>query len=673
MSRSLLTSQRDTHRMVKTQTSTSKGLQQLSEQNTLDQLKKQSLRALLQLSTQLENICHSLQKIQKDLQEHHEQEEDYLKITETCSQTLDSQPLRHQVSQISPGEQSRKPASFKAPWQPELKTPQPSSLQEQNFKGIVASRSSAWSQQPPQRDSITTQPPSFFSSQPRLWQDVLTERLFHIYTGSVTVPMDPPRHGEQAPGLENEEVLRSRDCSAAEKSSGNALVPRLPTSSSSPPSGYSAAEMSSGDTLAPRLPLSCSSRDSSAAETTSQGALGNAPRKGLAQCGKGGACPKGLRPRCYLFLSLLVLNLPTSSSSSPGVSRERGTSLDMAADETQEPAGIMYEFLKPISWDLEDFEDNCKRPDTFPWKSKKLAVPYKLEKRRTLDHGELVLAVAVSSFMRLAFTCARGGVKVWSLTGQKARDRFPVSHIPVQTPRAYLRTCLLFPDSTALLTGGSNLACVSLWDLAASQLHVTAQLPCEGLSCQALAASPQDSLAFAGFTNGALRIWDLRDEHVVRHLPDKRGNGTRSVVVKGPNVWVGGLDTCLRCWDLRMAFRPREYQFESQIMSLAHSPNEDWVLLGMANGQQWLQHTSRSESLMVADDHDAILSLKFSPYGQWWVSVGLDNLITIYSTLTRKKLFQVPETCVMCCDVALNSRLIVTGSRDNASVYQVTY
>ncbi|XP_049732314.1 transducin-like enhancer protein 6 isoform X7 [Elephas maximus indicus] len=593
MSRSLLTSQRDTHRMVKTQTSTSKGLQQLSEQNTLDQLKKQSLRALLQLSTQLENICHSLQKIQKDLQEHHEQEEDYLKITETCSQTLDSQPLRHQVSQISPGEQSRKPASFKAPWQPELKTPQPSSLQEQNFKGIVASRSSAWSQQPPQRDSITTQPPSFFSSQPRLWQDVLTERLFHIYTGSVTVPMDPPRHGatEQAPGLENEEVLRSRDCSAAEKSSGNALV----------------------------------------------------------------------------------LNLPTSSSSSPGVSRERGTSLDMAADETQEPAGIMYEFLKPISWDLEDFEDNCKRPDTFPWKSKKLAVPYKLEKRRTLDHGELVLAVAVSSFMRLAFTCARGGVKVWSLTGQKARDRFPVSHIPVQTPRAYLRTCLLFPDSTALLTGGSNLACVSLWDLAASQLHVTAQLPCEGLSCQALAASPQDSLAFAGFTNGALRIWDLRDEHVVRHLPDKRGNGTRSVVVKGPNVWVGGLDTCLRCWDLRMAFRPREYQFESQIMSLAHSPNEDWVLLGMANGQQWLQHTSRSESLMVADDHDAILSLKFSPYGQWWVSVGLDNLITIYSTLTRKKLFQVPETCVMCCDVALNSRLIVTGSRDNASVYQVTY
>nr|XP_023396699.1 transducin-like enhancer protein 6 [Loxodonta africana] len=349
----------------------------------------------------------------------------------------------------------------------------------------------------------------------------------------------------------------------------------------------------------------------------------------------------------------------------------------MAADETQEPAGITYEFLKPISWDLEDFEDNCKRPDTFPWKSKKLAVPYKLEKRRTLEHGELVLAVAVSSFMRLAFTCARGGVKVWSLTGQKARDRFPVSHIPVQTPRAYLRTCLLFPDSTALLTGGSNLACVSLWDLAASQLHVTAQLPCEGLSCQALAASPQDSLAFAGFTNGALRIWDLRDEHVVRcgqgHLPDKRGNGTRSVVVKGPNVWVGGLDTCLRCWDLRMAFRPREYQFESQIMSLAHSPNEDWVLLGMANGQQWLQHTSRSESLMVADDHDAILSLKFSPYGQWWVSVGLDNLITIYSTLTRKKLFQVPETCVMCCDVALNSRLIVTGSRDNASVYQVTY
>ena len=160
-----------------------------------------------------------------------------------------------------------------------------------------------------------------------------------------------------------------------------------------------------------------------------------------------------------------------------------------------------------------------------------------------------MLATAVSSFTRHAFTCSRGGVKVWSLVGQVMKARFPESFLrvevralgwglwgtgsalppageeahfrlcPPQTPGAYLRTCLLFSNSTTLLTGGHNLAGVSLWDLTAPSLHVRAELPCAGLTCQTLAASPEDNLAFAGFTNGSVRIWDLRDWSVVRCGP----------------------------------------------------------------------------------------------------------------------------------------------------------
>lgn len=86
----------------------------------------------------------------------------------------------------------------------------------------------------------------------------------------------------------------------------------------------------------------------------------------------------------------------------------------------------------PRCWEPEDFEDTWKRPDASPWQSKKLAVPHRMEKMRTLNHGEPVLATAVSSFTRHAFTCARGGVKVWSLTGQVVEDRFPESHLRVQ-------------------------------------------------------------------------------------------------------------------------------------------------------------------------------------------------------------------------------------------------
>ncbi|XP_023368257.1 transducin-like enhancer protein 6 [Otolemur garnettii] len=362
-------------------------------------------------------------------------------------------------------------------------------------------------------------------------------------------------------------------------------------------------------------------------------------------------------------------NLPKTSTRPPNLSQEGSNSQGMP----QEAVGKPFSFLKPISWDPEDFEDAWKRPDTMSLQSKRTAVPFKLEKKRTLEHGESVLATTVSSFTRHAFTCSRGGVKIWSLTGQMAKDRFHESHLPVQTPGAYLRTCLLSSNSRALLTGGYNLASVSVWDLAASSLHVKGELPCEGLSCQALAADLDDNLIFAGFSSGTVRVWDLRNHSVIRDFM-AYPNGAKSMVVKNYNIWTGGLDACLRCWDQRMVKQLQEYQYESQIMSLTHSPQEDCVLLGMANGQQWLQHTSGDRTHVVGDNGSTVLGLKFSPFGQWWVSVGMDDLVSIHSMPTGMKVFQVPETSsIMCCDVSSNNRLIITGSGDHASVYQITY
>ncbi|XP_058584380.1 transducin-like enhancer protein 6 isoform X3 [Neofelis nebulosa] len=264
----------------------------------------------------------------------------------------------------------------------------------------------------------------------------------------------------------------------------------------------------------------------------------------------------------------LVLSPPVPSLSSPEGSHEGSTEPGTEADGmlsrvAQEPAGRARPFLKPICWDPEDFDDTWKRPDALPWQSKKWAIPHRMEKVRTLEHGEPVLATAVSSFVRHAFTCGRGGVKVWSLASQVVEDRYPESHLCVQTRRAYLRTCLLSSDSTTLLAGGHNLAGVGVWDLTAPSLHVSGELPCAGLTCQALASKPEDSLALAGFTEGTVRIWDLRDQSVIRDLPG-HPNGAKSIAVKDQNVWTGGLDTCLRCWDLRAAREPQEYQFESQ-------------------------------------------------------------------------------------------------------------
>nr|KAF6297790.1 TLE family member 6, subcortical maternal complex member [Pipistrellus kuhlii] len=337
-----------------------------------------------------------------------------------------------------------------------------------------------------------------------------------------------------------------------------------------------------------------------------------------------------------------------------------------------EPARRTCRLLKPICWDSEDFEVSWERPDALPWQPKKLAVPHRIKLVRTLRPGESVLAAAVSSFTRHVFTCGRNGVQVWSLAGQKAEDRFPVSQLRVEDSFAYLRTCLLFSNSTTLLTGGHNLAGVGVWDLTAPSLRVSDELPAPDLTCQALAANLEDSLAFASFTEGNIRIWDLRDHSVVRDLPGPP-HGVKSIAVKDSNIWAGGLGACLRCWDLRTK-EPREYQYESQIISLSPSPREDWVLVGTANGQQWLQSTLGDQRRMVGCKESTILGLKFSPLGQWWVSVGMDTLVSIYSMPTGTLQFQVPEKMsVMCCDVSPNNRLIATGTREHASVYQIMY
>ncbi|XP_031205071.1 LOW QUALITY PROTEIN: transducin-like enhancer protein 6 [Mastomys coucha] len=343
--------------------------------------------------------------------------------------------------------------------------------------------------------------------------------------------------------------------------------------------------------------------------------------------------------------------------------------------EIQEPSVRAGTFLKPLSWDSEVLENSCKGPGTSLSQSERFTVPQTLQKVRVLKHQDLLLVIAVNSFTRHVFTCSPSGIKVWNLMSQVAEDRHPESHLQysVQASGACLRTCLLSSSSRALFAGGSNLPGVIVWDLAAPYLYEKCQLPCEGLSCQAL-ASTKDNMVLAGFTEGVVRIWDLRTQEIVRNLKGPTG-AARSLVVKDDNVWTGSLDACLRCWDLRMANVSQEYPFQSQIMSLSHSPTEDWLLLGLADGQQCLFNSSkRSQVLTVGTKDNAILGLKFSPNGQWWASIGMDNFITFHSMPTGAKLFQVPEAAtVRCFDMTENGRIIVTGSGDCASVYHIKY
>ncbi|XP_055969264.1 transducin-like enhancer protein 6 [Sorex fumeus] len=322
------------------------------------------------------------------------------------------------------------------------------------------------------------------------------------------------------------------------------------------------------------------------------------------------------------------------------------------------------------SWDSEDNDEEWGRTHSLSSQSTKVRVPQKLEKIWKLKHGTPVLATALSSFTRHAFTCGSDGVKVWSLASQTVENPVPETHLHIQTQGSMVHTCHLTSDSTTLLMAGNSVAGVSVWDLKAPTLHMKSKLPSSGFACQALASSLENNLALGSLSNGIIRIWDLRSGQVVRYSPDP----ATKIVVMDQQVWAGSQEGSLQCWDLQNLTEPQKYQFDSQITALSPHPQEDFVLVGLSSGQQWLQPTSGGLRQMVGCKEDTILDLTFSPKGQWWVSVGMDNLLSIYHMPAGTPGLQVARSSsIVCCDVAQNDRLLITGSRNHCTLYQIQY
>lgn len=120
------------------------------------------------------------------------QAEHFLRTMETYSQP----PCGEQADRDCPG-----PAGPEAPWQPGVKPPQLSGLQGSAFEDITARRSSDWLQRPSGMDGaparqLATQ--SCWNSEPQFWHDILTLRLWEIFTRNPN-KTDAPRHRRESP------------------------------------------------------------------------------------------------------------------------------------------------------------------------------------------------------------------------------------------------------------------------------------------------------------------------------------------------------------------------------------------------------------------------------------------------------------------------------------------
>ncbi|XP_066889217.1 transducin-like enhancer protein 2 isoform X6 [Kogia breviceps] len=239
----------------------------------------------------------------------------------------------------------------------------------------------------------------------------------------------------------------------------------------------------------------------------------------------------------------------------------------------------------------------------------------------------------------------------------------------------YIRSCKLLPDGRSLIVGGEA-STLSIWDLAAPTPRIKAELTSSAPACYALAVSPDAKVCFSCCSDGNIVVWDLQNQTMVRQFQGHTdGASCIDISDYGTRLWTGGLDNTVRCWDLREGRQLQQHDFSSQIFSLGHCPNQDWLAVGMESSNVEILHVRKPEKYQLHLHESCVLSLKFASCGRWFVSTGKDNLLNAWRTPYGASIFQSKESSsVLSCDISGNNKYIVTGSGDKkATVYEVVY
>nr|XP_011746351.1 transducin-like enhancer protein 2 isoform X4 [Macaca nemestrina] len=299
-------------------------------------------------------------------------------------------------------------------------------------------------------------------------------------------------------------------------------------------------------------------------------------------------------------------------------------------------------------------------------------IPRHARQLHTLAHGEVVCAVTISGSTQHVYTGGKGCVKVWDVGQPGAKT--PVAQLDCLNRDNYIRSCKLLPDGRSLIVGGEA-STLSIWDLAAPTPRIKAELTSSAPACYALAVSPDAKVCFSCCSDGNIVVWDLQNQTMVRQFQGHTdGASCIDISDYGTRLWTGGLDNTVRCWDLREGRQLQQHDFSSQIFSLGHCPNQDWLAVGMESSNVEILHVRKPEKYQLHLHESCVLSLKFASCGRWFVSTGKDNLLNAWRTPYGASIFQSKESSQSeFADISRNNKYIVTGSGDKkATVYEVS-
>lgn len=310
------------------------------------------------------------------------------------------------------------------------------------------------------------------------------------------------------------------------------------------------------------------------------------------------------------------------------------------------PGGVKLPFgpiTEPYSIQL----DSEGRPKIIPCSPRALAdpaVPKRAREVFSLDHGEVVCAVALSNPTRNIYTGGKGFVKVWSLDNSESNNEVrapkvmhnPVAELACLPTDSYVRSCKLLPDGKKLIVGG-EVPPISVWDLANGGPIKIGELKELATACYALAISPDSKTCITCFNDGTIGLYDVHNLALIgKFQGHEDGASCIDISSDGNTLWTGGLDTTLKSWNLNSnkIVGEKDYvtktKFNSQIFSLGCCPSGDYIAVGMENSHiEVISSNNKQEKMQLKMHESCVLALKFAASGKWFISTGKDKLLNL--------------------------------------------
>ncbi|KAI9324436.1 WD40-repeat-containing domain protein [Zopfochytrium polystomum] len=292
------------------------------------------------------------------------------------------------------------------------------------------------------------------------------------------------------------------------------------------------------------------------------------------------------------------------------------------------------------------------------------AVPYSASLIASLNHTEVVCAMAMSNPFSYVFTGGKGGVKIWDVAN--VRDTRTAPYVGMlHCLDHYIRACKITPDGKTLIVGG-EVNYMAVCDVGSTNPSVLGKIETPGVLTYALATSQDSRFCFSCCSDGTVNMWDIHNRKLVRTLGNHEESVTCCCVTPdGAKLVTGSLDKTVKMWDIMSGKELSSYEFPSQIFSLGYSPlSPPTIAVGPG--------TSR----LLNDGHtDCVLSLKYAPTGNWFVTTGKDKKWVGWKAATGDKMFEIAEAAsILCCEISSCGEYVATGSGDSvANLYQVSY